>query len=112
MKMRNERIWTIIHTITICTMVNFNCDNNGHGPKIVTCKQIYRKTCKIVHDYLFASCQYHIYTTLLFRSPISEETALVELHGESGELFVHLELTHPQQRAQQSRETSERSAAH
>ena len=30
---------SIIHTITIDTMINFNGGNNGHGLKIVTCKQ-------------------------------------------------------------------------
>ena len=30
---------SIVHTITTGTMLNFNCDNNRHGLKTVTCKQ-------------------------------------------------------------------------
>ena len=34
-------ILSIIHTITIGTMRNFNGGNNGHGLKNVTCKQTF-----------------------------------------------------------------------
>ena len=34
-------ILSIIHTVTIGTMLNFNGCNNGHGVKNVTCKQTF-----------------------------------------------------------------------
>ena len=38
-RMGPSPIVTVIHTITIDTMLSFNYRNNGHGLKNVTCKQ-------------------------------------------------------------------------
>ena len=37
--MNNGSFLSVIHTVTIDTMLNNNGVNNGHGPKKVTCKQ-------------------------------------------------------------------------
>ena len=51
-KMGLSPILSIIHTITTGTMLNFNCDNNRHGLKTVTCKQTLSdlKVSEIVED--------------------------------------------------------------
>ena len=38
-KMSPSPILSVIHRVTIGTMLNFNGDNNGHGLKNVTSKQ-------------------------------------------------------------------------
>ena len=38
-------ILSIIHTITIGTMINFNGSNYGHGLKNVTCKETFMSDC-------------------------------------------------------------------
>ena len=39
-------ILSVIHTITIGTMLNFNCGNNGHGLQNVACKHTSVAACK------------------------------------------------------------------
>ena len=38
---------SIIATVTNGTMLNFNCGNNGHGLKNVTCKQTSKEVLDI-----------------------------------------------------------------
>ena len=56
-RMGKSAILSVIHTINIATMLNFNKCNNGHGLKNVTCKQtltvvlfVYHSKCKLFHS--------------------------------------------------------------
>ena len=42
-KIDPSHILSVVHTITIDTMLNFNDDNNGHRLKNVTCKQTLKR---------------------------------------------------------------------
>ena len=74
-------ILSIIHTLTIGTMLNFNGCNNGHGLENVSCKQtvnrlpadiidaidiipwwFYKKLCRNIYGFFFDS---HLYRIML-----------------------------------------------
>ena len=40
-KMGPLPLLSVIHTVTIDTMLNFSCGSKGHGLKNVTCKQTF-----------------------------------------------------------------------
>ena len=53
-----ERKWgpppilSIVHTVTIGTMLHFDCRSNWHGLKNVTCKQTLMNSALVKIDYL------------------------------------------------------------